>query len=167
MTFLKWYRKKLVRRLAGPSLLLSVLAVCLISSMTYVVAKEIFKQKAVARLQLAVDLHKSEMKNWVADQKKSAIFISRASIVRERIAELLTYEPSHFYHSEAFRNVSEYLFAYIKNFDGMREIMILSNHGGEVLFSTDSENEGDYRAKDTFFRKGRDAILCSGSLSMA
>ena len=158
MTFLNWYRKKLVRRLAGPSLLLSILAVCLISSMTYFVAKEIFKQKAVARLQLSVDLHESEMKNWVSDQKKSVIFISRASIVRERIAELLTYEQSHFYHSEAFRNVSEYLFAYIKNFDGLREIMILSNRGGKVLFSTDSENEGDYRAKDTFFRKGRDEI---------
>lgn len=162
MKFLNWYRQKLVRRLTGTSLLLSILAVCLISTLTYFVARDIFKDKAVAKLRLAVDLHEVEMRNWVADQKKSVIFIARTSLVRERIAELLTYDSDHFYHSEAFRKVSEYLFAYIKNFDGLREIMILSDRGGKVLFSTNSESEGEYRTRDTFFRKGQDAIYVQG-----
>ncbi len=162
MTFLNWYRQKLVRRQAGPYLLLSFFTVCLLSSMTYFVARDIFRDKAVARLKLTVDLHEVEMETWVADQKKSVIFIARTSLLRERIAELLTYKPDHFYHSEAFRNVSEYLYSYIKNFDGLREIMILSDHGGKVLFSTNSENEGEYRSGDTFFRKGQNALYVQG-----
>ena len=41
--------------------------------MTYFVARDIFRDKAVARLKLTVDLHEVEMETWVADQKKSVI----------------------------------------------------------------------------------------------
>ena len=162
MKLFSWISRKLVRRLVASSLFLSLLAVMLLSFIAYYSVRENLRDSVAGRLHSVVDQQELEIKRWIEDQKKTAIFISRAPIIREKVADLLSRGKDHPYYENAYRYVSEYLFSYIKNFPGLREIMILSDRGGEVIFSTTSENEGAFREKDTFFRKGMDDLYVQG-----
>ena len=162
MKLFSWISRKLVRRLVASSLFLSLLAVMLLSFIAYYSVRENLRDSVAGRLHSVVDQQELEIKRWIEDQKKTAIFISRAPIIREKVADLLSRGKDHPYYENAYRYVSEYLFSYIKNFPGLREIMILSDRGGEVIFSTTSENEGAFREKDTFFRKGMDDLYLQG-----
>ena len=136
MNISPWISKKLVRRFTVPSLFLAVLAVFAFSFIAYLSVLDLRKGSVADQLQVAVDLQEGELKRWIEDQKTTTVFISRSSFVRERVADLLSRDKEHPYYVTAYRELSEYLFSYIKNFPGLREIMILSNRGGKVLFST-------------------------------
>ena len=162
MNLSSWFSKKLVRRLVAPALFLGILAVCLLSFVTYFTVRDLLENSVANQLRVAVDLQESELNRWVEDQKTTAVFISRAPFVREKVVDLLGRDKDHPYYIEAHRELSEFLFSYIKNFPGLREIMLLSNQGGQVVFSTTPENEGDFRINDTFFIKGQEKLFIQG-----
>jgi len=159
---LSWFSAKLVRRLTGPALLLGVLAVLLLSLVTYYKVRALLEESVADQLRLTVDLQEKELQRWIEDQKTAVIFISRAPFVRERVADLLSHQKDHTYYQAAYRELSEFLFSYIKNFPGLREISILSGQGGQVLFSTTSEYENEFRANETFFLKGQKDLYLQG-----
>lgn len=162
MSYFSRFSEKLVHRLVWPSLLLSIVAVGLISFVTYHVVRETLRDSVANQLQVAAELQERELQRWIEDQKRKVVFISRAPAVRTWIGDLLSRDPEHPYYIRAYRELSEYLYSYIKNFPGLREIMVLSNHGGKVLFSTQEDNEGEYRFRDSFFRKGRERLYLQG-----
>jgi len=159
---LSWYFGKLSHRLVGPSLLLGILAVFLLSLISYFTVRNILEKSISHNLEVAVDLQNDELNRWVEDQKTTIVFISRAPFVRERVADLLSRDKDHPYYQESYRELSEYLYSYIKNFKGLREIMLLSNHGGEVIYSTSTEHEGESWALDSFFLEGKEALYIQG-----
>lgn len=162
MHLFSWFTEKLVRRLAGPALVLGVLAVFLVSMTVYYTVRSLLEKSVADQLHVAVDLQEKELNRWIEDQKTTTVFISRAPFVRERVADLLSRDEDHPYYKVAYRELSEYLFSYIKNFPGLREIMILSNRGGHVVFSTTTENEDEFRARDSFFLQGKKGFYIQG-----
>ncbi len=162
MRLLSWFAEKLVRRLVGPSLLLGVLAVVLLSLMTYVTVRDLLEKSVSDRLKVAVDLQEKELQRWIDDQKTTVVFISRAPFVRERVVDLLSRPKDHVYYRRSYRELSEYLFSYIKNFSGLREITILSSRDGRVVFSTIPEHIDEFRGEDTFFLEGQKSLFIQG-----
>jgi len=162
---MKWIRESLVRRLVGPALVLSVVAVVVVGLIAYYSVRNILIGTAHTRLASAIDRHDAELKRWIDDQKQDIVFLSRTPFFRENVANILSYESSHRYHADGSKNLSEFLFSYIKNYQGIREIMILSGVDGKVLLSTSRESEGQLRADYSLSGLGDEDVLTRGIYS--
>lgn len=162
---IKWFRRNLLRRLVGPSFVLSLVAVVLVSAIAYYQVRDALIDNTYARLESSLDLHDAELKRWIFDQKREVIFLARTPFFREHVADMLSYKSSHLYYNDAYKALSEFLFSYIKTFPGIREIMFLSGRDGRILISTHKENEGSSRAEYPFFAKGKEEIFIQGVYS--
>lgn len=159
---MKWIRGNLVRRLVGPPLVLSIVAVILVGSLAYFSVRSALIDSAYDRLNGSLDLHGAELARWVTDQKQYVVFLSRTPFFRDHVADLLSYKSNHLYYQEGYRALSEFVFSYIKIIPGVREVMILSGGDGKILISTHRENEGSSRAEYPFFAKGKKDVFVEG-----
>jgi len=157
-----WVRGSLLRRLVGPSFLLSMMVVVLVGGLSYYNVRKALLDHSYVQLKSSLDQHEAELKRWISDQKQYFVFLSRVPFFREHVADMLYYERNHHYYKEGYKALSEFLFSYNKIIPGVREIMFLSGKDGRVLISTHRENEGTSRAEYPFFAKGKEDMFVQG-----
>ncbi|MBY4675032.1 adenylate/guanylate cyclase domain-containing protein [Marinobacterium arenosum] len=142
-------------------LLVSMLVVVALAGVTYVLAAASQKQMAISRFDLVADHKEFEINRFVADQRKIVQNIAGLDDLRKAAAILLAEQPGTVQRQAAYEHLAEVLFYATFLEQGttqateLTEILLLTDAGGGVFFSTDTRHEGEYRLSDRYFIEGR------------
>jgi two-component system, NtrC family, sensor kinase len=142
---LHWWRRHLMVRLSGYSLLLSVLSVGAIGSVTFYRAQVLLQQSAFEELNAIASLKKNEIHRWLEDQQRMFLAIAQAPVMQQQGAQQLQAVIDNVEAPEARALLTEYLDSKIKTHPNFTEVSILDS-GDRVILSTDKTQVGQYRS---------------------
>ncbi|MEM8638531.1 MAG: adenylate/guanylate cyclase domain-containing protein [Cyanobacteria bacterium P01_G01_bin.54] len=171
---MKLLAKSLRTRLISYFSLLSLATVSTVGCLTFLGARVVIKRLVFDRLRVSAQLKEQALNLWVENQKEATIAIAQLSTLREEIDALIqndraqpTNESNHPESSglnsgllqsiateRAYERVARSLTSALASRPELGEVYILDKVGGRVVFSTNKDQEGDYRLKDTYFQEG-------------
>ncbi|MDX1301250.1 adenylate/guanylate cyclase domain-containing protein [Photobacterium sp.] len=154
-------QKSLKARMTVYFLLVSVLVVVALAAVTYFLSAETQKEVAIAQFEVIADHKEFEINRFVSEQIAIATKIAGLDELRKAADSLLSKEFDSAQYQAAYLELAEVLF--LSTFldygsasaSDLTEILLLTNVGGRVFFSTDPSHEGQYRLSDQYFTKGR------------
>jgi PAS domain S-box-containing protein len=130
------------------------LTILVASALAFAEARSVLTQAVYDRLTSVAQLKEAGMTSWLGTQKTDVALLASNQEFLEHAASLLV-------HPTLDRANPDYI--YLRNYcarliqlkPDLREILLMTEVGGQVVFSTDPAHEGEYRLKDTFFVEGR------------
>ncbi|MEM9002800.1 MAG: ATP-binding protein [Cyanobacteria bacterium P01_F01_bin.86] len=152
-------------------LLLSLLAVAAASFSAYILASQALEVSVLKRLEAIADIREASLDRWVEDQQN--FLVSQANLADIRRAATEFIEDSNidsgrsasrekYYYDENYEWLHQYFSSLLNNQRSVQEIFLLTYIGGEVIFSTDPAQEGNYRSSDTYFLEGKKGLFVQG-----
>ncbi|MFQ5616806.1 MAG: GAF domain-containing protein, partial [Anaerolineales bacterium] len=151
---MKFWTKSLMARLVSYFMLLSLVTVILASYIAYLRASEALKQSVFERLNVAATLKEAELNRWVETRLEDIIIVLQLSKIQSH-AQTLLYAEDESEYQAAYNTLKTNLENVLAIEEAFQEIFILSDIGGQVIFSTDKTQEGEYRVTDGYFTQGR------------
>ena len=146
------FSRNLTARLVISFFLLAMVTVIAASLLAYFRAREALTNAIFERLKTSLELKDGELNRWADGQRADVLLISQMSEVRDSAAMLMLRETDR--TSSEYISLSKLLGKIKEQKPELKEILLLSLNGGQVVFSTEPSYEGDYRLKDTFFIEG-------------
>ncbi|MGB0561406.1 MAG: adenylate/guanylate cyclase domain-containing protein [Spirulinaceae cyanobacterium] len=163
---MKLLANSLRTRLISYFSLLSLLTVSTVGCLTFLGARVVIKRLVFDRLRVSAQLKEQALNLWVENQKEATIAIAQLITLREEIDALIQTDAAPATHPEnsgllrsiagerAYERVARSLTSALATRPELGEVYILDKVGGRVVFSTNKDQEGDYRLKDTYFQEG-------------
>lgn len=162
------WTRSLTIRLASYVFLLSLVALTLVSSISFWQARAALEDAAFERLRVITDEKAYDIDRWLGHQRQIVELLATAHETRNAGMVLLnnpTASAGDHAYSMAFNTEQRIAHAYdtidtyftsirTQNPD-LLEIFVLTNPGGEVVFSTNSVNEGIFQVDARYFNEGR------------
>ncbi len=154
-------KKSLKARMTVYFLLVSVLVVVSLAAVTYLLAAQTQKEMAIARFELIAEHKELEIRQFIDEQtdivKKIAALDELRKAAEFMLAEALDtvqYQAAYFKLAHVMF-LSTFLDYGASTASDLTEILLLTDVGGKVFFSTDPFHEGEYRVSDQYFTQGR------------
>ncbi len=147
-------------RLVGYFLVLSLTTTGLVALITYVRARSTLTASQFDQLTSLATLKEKNLIRWVEEQRQDAVLISHLLETESSALSLLQLEAAQTAEtSDAYQSAYIELIDFITNIqadkDVFAEILILTETGGKIIASTQSDHEGEYRVLDTYFTEGK------------
>ena len=140
-------------RLLSVAILLVLLTALSISTGTLLMGLQNSRTQAVTRLYSIIKIKELEIQSW-KDQLQGELYTTlNEEYALERISSILGLEEKNRYSQYFNGAVRARLNGYVLNSSMIHEIFIL-NKGGEIILSTDKENEGISAENARYFREG-------------
>ena len=98
------------------------------------------------------ELKSQQLEGWVKERRHDVVRPASIPNVR-RLASILTADPSPPKRPAAAAELRE-IFNRIRTLSGFAEMFLLGARDGEVLLSTDPEQEGKFKSDRPYFREG-------------
>ncbi len=155
---MKFWTQSLRIRLAGSFFLIAFVAVVLISLFTFWHARAALEQEVSERLYTIGAEKALGIEYWIDTQRQFVNFLAQAYELRT-YATALVAEDTRLDRSLAYTQVDTYLESIITTHPDLLEILVLTNPGGQVVFSTNKEREGNYQVDTRYFREGRQQLF--------
>ncbi len=155
---MKFWTQRLTVRLAGSFFLISFIAVVFISLFTFWQARTALEQAVSERLHVIASEKALGIERWIDTQRQFINFLAEAYELRT-YAPALVARDTRLDHSLAYTRVDTYLESVLSMHPDLLEIMVLTNPGGQVVFSTHKEREGSYQVDTRYFREGRQQLF--------
>ncbi len=153
---MKFWKKSLMARLVGYFLLLSLMTVSLVGYIAFIRAREALKQSVFDRLDAVATLKENELNRWIDDQRQNVVFIAWSPEVRVWATTLFSRQESEPEYQSAYILLSEQLeFVAATISADIQEISIFADQDGKILISTEKKYEGEHRATEPYFARGR------------
>jgi PAS domain S-box-containing protein len=157
---MRFWKKTLIRRLVTSFLVLSLASLAVVCVVAFVLARNSLERSILSRLDATVALKEAELDRWVSDQRQHVLYLAGLEEFRTPAFALLRSDSSN--DPEPHRLVVKaFQTAAVAN-PALREILLLTDVGGEVRASTDAAYEGQYRVKDAYFIEGRHETVVKG-----
>lgn len=155
---MKFWTQSLTVRLAGSFFLICFMAVVLISLFTFWQARAALEQAVSERLHVIASEKALGIEYWIDTQRQFINFLAETYELRTYAMALLT-EDSQIDRSLAYTQVDTYLQSILTMHPDLLEILVLTDPGGQVVFSTNKEREGSYQVDTRYFREGRQQLF--------
>ncbi len=155
-------RKSLKARMTAYILLVSLPVVMALAVASYLLSATILQRMAIDRFEVIADHRELEINRFMADQADIVRKIAGLDALREAVSRLRGLPPASPEYRTAYIAMADTLFRSTFLDYGstaatdITELLLLSQVGGEVFFSTNLDHEGDYRLSDNFFIEGRE-----------
>ncbi|VVS94044.1 response regulator [Desulfoluna spongiiphila] len=148
------WKQSLMARLVGSFLFLSLTIVSLVGYIAYHQATEALKASVFDRLDTVATFKAGELNRWVEDRMLDVAFFASLPDVRRSAGTLLKSGPSSPGYQEAYTALSHIMEDILAGRSDPEEIFVLSAVGGQIVASTNPEQEGLYRPKDIYYTRG-------------
>lgn len=142
-------------RLLGYALLLTLATTVSATFLTYELSRNALKNAVVDRLETAATLKESEFNRWIQNREQEITLLSQEPALLIQADVLLTSEKIDPFYSPSYQGLSAYLNNIVETNTNFSEIFILTNVGGETIFSTAPASEGKYHVTAPYFTEGR------------
>lgn len=133
----RWFNQSLLNQLVSYFSLLSIITVSAVAVGSYFQARESLEAEVVNRLTVAAQLKGRELDEWVKDQLRDILWVSREEEVQTAINTLLTTEPDQPAYQEARTMLTQYVAELTEIKPNLRGIRITRNSGFVVFASDD------------------------------
>lgn len=154
----RWFNQSLLNQLVSYFSLLSIVTVSAVAVGSYFQARESLETEVINRLTVAAQLKGRELDEWVKDQLRDILWVSREEQVQTAINALLTTEPGQPAYQDAHATLTQYVDELTEIKPNLRGIRITRNSGFVVFASEDPTLEGRYRPLGdpaTYFTRDR------------
>jgi PAS domain S-box-containing protein len=142
-------------RLVVSFLGVSLLSVALVATLAFVRARGAMREQIVALIGALAESRESQLDRWVNEQRLEMEFLSRLETLREGAGILAGGSRRSETAAHALRRMRDVLVEADTLEPDFRELFVLSIPGAEVLVSSDSTREGEYRVTDEYYHEGR------------
>lgn len=153
-------------RLVASFLLLSLLIVFSASFSAYVLASRSLESEVLKRLEAIAEIREEALDRWVDDQKNFLVTQTNLINVRDSAMHLVNRsdvdETDTVESDLSYRKFRQYLETLVSSQRNLDEIFLMSSVGGQILVSTDTPQEGQYRSTDTYFTEGKKGLFIQG-----
>lgn len=153
-------------RLVASFLLLSLLIVFSASFSAYVLASRSLESEVLKRLEAIAEIREEALDRWVDDQKNFLVTQTNLINVRDSAMHLVNRsdvdETDRVESDLSYRKFRQYLETLVSSQRNLDEIFLMSSVGGQILVSTDTPQEGQYRSTDTYFTEGKKGLFIQG-----
>ncbi len=139
------FKQSLLTQLVSYFSLLSLVSLSIVAVGSYFQARHSLEREVVDRLTVATQLKSSQLKKWVEVQLRDILLVSQDTVIKQKVAILLTADPAQPSYHKAYRELQSYI-AYVTRIKpNLRSIRITRN-SGFVVFASDMPGlEGTYR----------------------
>ncbi len=152
----KPWNRSLRARLVGHFLLLSLLIVALAGYLAFIGARRALERAVFERLSVVAGLEEGQLRHWVEGQRREVVFLTSLPGLRDQAEALLEDDLSPGTSRDAaYDRLHGLLAPVVELKPSLKEILLLSDVGGEIVISTNPAHEGEYRVRDSFFIQGR------------
>lgn len=151
MTF--FWQTSLVARLVFSFLLLSLLTVGLLGILAYNDAAQGLSESVLARLEVEASLKVTAVTQWVEEQQREFLLVAGLPPLRQTFDNFVSRPSEDPGFAQRYEALARQATALLQLQPGWRELQVLSARG-EILFSTQAENEGDFRILNNYFSEG-------------
>ena len=154
------WKNNLLFRLVTYFLLVSTASTAVIGLFAYYLSEETLTARIYDQLNSVSIIKEEELQKWVRQQEASLEYMGELYHIRNASRLLLALEaqnisPDDPRYQDAFRTTTEFLFDVQGNQAAFAEILILTETGGRVVASTNSDSVDTYRLHDTYFKQGK------------
>ena len=146
-------RRSLKVRMVVYFLMPSVLVVVVLSTIAYLVARNILEDQAFEQLEVTSNFKELELKLFMEDVQENFSRIAALPAIRIAAASLLESEESAD-RQAAYENLDRLIESAAT--PDLSEIFILTEVGGRIFFSTEKAREGGFRVTDSYYLRGLD-----------
>ena len=155
------WNRSLRTRLVGYFLVIALLIVALAGYLAFIGARRALQQSVFERLSVVASLEEDQLRRWVESQRQDVVYLASLSELSALAAPLLAAgADGSERRSEAVQaRLRRFLASAIAHKPSLDEIFILSDAGGRIAVSTNRDREGEYRVRDSFFLRGREATF--------
>jgi PAS domain S-box-containing protein len=152
---MRFLSDKMVFRLIGYFLLISLPTIALVTGSSYLLARKALERSIFDRLEGTAESKAQQLANWVETQRREVLFIAGSAQVRAHAENLLNPRARPEAVQRARTVLSETLNRLMRNKPDLLTIFFLSLEEGRVVLSTDTSMVGEYRVGDQYFTHGR------------
>ncbi len=152
---MRFWRQSLLARLLVYFLLLAVLPLATVGVLAYYQGQRTLQADILNHLNTTAILKEGEINRWVESMKQDTRLLAQNPLFRQNAERLLTQDEGSSELLAAHQALQSYLDAVLANKPDFLEILVLKGVGGKVLFSTNSQHEGNYEVTSSFFIEGR------------
>lgn len=132
-------------------MLLSLATVGLTAFVAFEFARSSLTEAVYNELWAIATLKKDEISRWISDQREDVLLIASLPEVKRLAGELLRRDAE----GDARAALAKIMSAVLARKQDLREISILAEPGGKVVFSSDPNQEGQFAVNAEYFKKGR------------
>ncbi|MDX2098583.1 MAG: ATP-binding protein [Leptolyngbyaceae cyanobacterium bins.59] len=154
----RWLNQSLLTQLVSYFSVLSIITVSAVAVGSYFQARASLETEVINRLTVAAQLKNYQLNNWVKDQLRDILWVSRESKIQTAINTLLTTDPVQPAYQEAHKALTQAVAELTEIKPNLRSIRITRNSGFVVFASDDPTLEGSYRPLGdpaTYFTRDR------------
>lgn len=150
-----FWQKSLRARLVASFMLLSLATVGLTAYAAFEFARSSLTEAVYGELSAIATLKRDEISRWIADQREDVLLIASLPEVKKLAVELLRPDADDAARNAAREALGKVMGAVLARKQDLREIAILSEPGGKVVFSSDPNHEEQFAVNAAYFKKGR------------
>lgn len=147
------FNKSLVTRLVGSFLFVSLLTVALLGAFAFAQARQALQDSVRLRLEDASALEEQALRQWVREETDVFEMLTDLPPLTALMQELLENKAAGASTDEVYQQLAESLHRPMRSQSAWQELLVLSDRA-EILFSTQTEHQGDYRILDRYFTNG-------------
>ena len=147
-------KRSLIARLTGAFFAFLVLTVSLVGYLAYVQATRSLTQSIFDRLQAVATLKEDQLEVWVDEQRLNLVFIAWQPDIQRHTSIFFNPVQPQAEREAAYSAILEYLRFVVTSISDSDELFIIDLNGN-VVISTQPDNEGHSQAESLFFQQGR------------
>lgn len=151
---MKFWTKSLMSRLVIGFLLLSMVTVLGVVAVAFQSAKTTMQQLIFDQLEVTATLKERSLNLWVENQKNATFSLAQLPDIQTAAKILVTDDPSSQPQQDAHTQIRQYMASVLATKPDFQEVQILRATGGQIVFSTNPESEGQYRDQEKYFQAG-------------
>ncbi len=144
----------LLARLVGYFSLVTLGILGLVEILAFQQARQALEQSIFDRLNTTASLQEETLQLWVKSQQEAMLALSQLPELRQGADILVDPEQTEARQQLMYDDLLRYLSSALISRPELQEIFILSNVGGEVLVSTNPDNEGTLEVNQEYFHQG-------------
>ncbi|WP_231516812.1 adenylate/guanylate cyclase domain-containing protein [Planktothrix paucivesiculata] len=141
-------------RLVIGFLLLSMVTVLGVVAVAFQSAKTDLQQLVFDQLEVIATLKERSLNLWVENQKNATFSLAQLPDIKTAAKILVTDDPSSQLWQDSHTQIRQYMASVLATRPDFQEVQILRATGGQIVFSTNPQSEGQYRVQEKYFQAG-------------
>jgi len=135
-------------------LLLSMVTILGVAAVAFQSAKTDLQQLVFDQLEVTATMKERSLNLWVENQKNATFSLAQLPDIKTAAKILVTDDPSSQTWQDSYTKIRQYMASVLATKPDFQEVQILRANGGQIVFSTHPQSEGQYRDQEKYFKAG-------------
>ncbi|MBC8470847.1 MAG: sensor histidine kinase [Planctomycetes bacterium] len=153
----RWKSTKLGIRITIWLVLLALFSTLTIGYISYIRGTNILEKQVKEQLVSVTTLKSYHIEEWYSEAKEDIQILAFSPGLANNCSKLLEQSPEQVHLSQPYLEISKCLGRHMENEDDLFELFIM-DIDGEIIISTDREQEGKYKANRPYFINGTEGV---------